>query len=216
MEIRDIGLIDPTRFLDVQNDMVQKRLFGKIPDTILFLESTPAISFGKRPVEWQKKHILVPETELTRLGVKQVVMERGGNITLHLPGMISCVPIIKKPYRYFYIKMVGVLENAVIKLCNSYGIPARRHEAYRGVWAGEKKISSVGMRETGSFADGWVTSYGININNDPDASFFSLIRPCGIAGCVMTSLKQELGITIPRNEIIIRFSAELISLLSEI
>ena len=38
-----------------------------------------------------------------------------------------------------------------------------------------------------------MTSHGFALNVNTDLSYFSLITPCGIAGCEMTSLEAQLN-----------------------
>jgi lipoyl(octanoyl) transferase len=64
------------------------------------------------------------------------------------------------------------------------------------VWLGERKIASVGIR-----ISRWVTSHGFALNVDTDLSFFSLIVPCGIHDCRMTSMARELGGSIDMPEV---------------
>jgi lipoyl(octanoyl) transferase len=56
------------------------------------------------------------------------------------------------------------------------------------VWIGDRKIASLGIR-----ISRWVTSHGFALNVATDLSYFSLMNPCGIEGCTMTSLQRELG-----------------------
>ena len=56
------------------------------------------------------------------------------------------------------------------------------------MWTGGKKIASIGIR-----ISRWVTCHGFALNVDTDLSYFSLITPCGIAGCEMTSMAESTG-----------------------
>ena len=62
-------------------------------------------------------------------------------------------------------------------------IAAARRPGLTGVWADSRKIGSIGVG-----IRRWVTLHGFALNVCPDLSFFDAIVPCGIQGCVMTSI----------------------------
>ena len=76
----------------------------------------------------------------------------------------------------------------LIRTLDVFSIKAHRDPVHRGVWVDDRKIASVGIR-----ISRWVTSHGFALNVNTDLSFFSLIVPCGIEGCQMTSIANELG-----------------------
>jgi lipoate-protein ligase B len=57
-----------------------------------------------------------------------------------------------------------------------------------GVWAGSRKIGSIGIHVSRG-----VTTHGLAINVNNDLQPFEWIVPCGIEGCQVTSLSRELG-----------------------
>jgi lipoate-protein ligase B len=80
------------------------------------------------------------------------------------------------------------VEELLLRTLNEFSIDARRDPIHRGVWVDDRKIASVGIR-----ISKWVTSHGFALNVDTDLSYFSLIVPCGITDCAMTSMTRELG-----------------------
>ena len=80
------------------------------------------------------------------------------------------------------------LEETLIRTLSEFGIQSQRHPVHRGVWTGGRKIASLGIR-----ISRWVTSHGFALNVGTDLSFYSLMIPCGIEGCEMTTMAQELG-----------------------
>ena len=85
-------------------------------------------------------------------------------------------------------RYVHDVEEALIRTLERFGIEGRRDPKNRGVWVEDRKIASVGIR-----ISRWVTMHGFALNVDTDLSYFSLIVPCGIAGCRMTTMSLETG-----------------------
>jgi lipoyl(octanoyl) transferase len=52
----------------------------------------------------------------------------------------------------------------------------------------ERKIASIGISIHRA-----VTMHGFALNVNTDLDYFSLIVPCGMRGCPMTSIEKELG-----------------------
>ena len=122
-------------------------------------------------------------------GVQLAECERGGDVTYHGPGQLVGYPILAlEEDRRDIRRYVHDVEEVLVRTLSGFGIEARRHETHRGAWVGEAKIASVGIR-----ISRWVTSHGFALNVNTDLSFFSLIDPCGIQGCEMTTIARETG-----------------------
>ena len=63
----------------------------------------------------------------------------------------------------------------------------RAIDGLTGVWAGERKIGSIGVHVSRG-----ITTHGFAINVNNDLQPFEWIVPCGIEGCRMTSVCREL------------------------
>ena len=63
-----------------------------------------------------------------------------------------------------------------------------RDTPFTGVWAGDAKIASIGVRVSGG-----VTTHGLAVNVDNDLQPFEWIVPCGIDHVRMTSVSKETG-----------------------
>ena len=86
-----------------------------------------------------------------------------------------------------------MLEEAIIKTCEGYGLVAGRIDDLTGVWINPtqedaRKICAMGVK-----ASRWISMHGFALNVNTDLSYFSHIVPCGIATRGVTSLQQELG-----------------------
>lgn len=109
---------------------------------------------------------------------------------------------------------IHLLEEAVIKVCASYGIEAGRVKGATGVWLAigtsqERKICAMGVRSSH-----FVTMHGLALNVNTDLRYFGYINPCGFIDKGVTSLQKELGKEVPMEEVIARLQQALCGLLS--
>ena len=82
-----------------------------------------------------------------------------------------------------YLTIVSALENSIIATLAEYGIEATADPKRPGVYVGERKIASLGLR----IKDGSVY-HGLALNVNMDLSPFTHINPCGYAGMEMTQI----------------------------
>ena len=116
--------------------------------------------------------------------VPVVQIDRGGQITYHGPGQVVAYTMIDFKRRHVSVrKIVSALENAVIATLAEYGIPSAADPDRPGVYVGERKIASLGLR----IKNGAVY-HGLALNVDMDLSPFRQINPCGYAGMEMTQI----------------------------
>ena len=80
------------------------------------------------------------------------------------------------------------LEAALIDVLAGYGIESHAVKGRTGVWAGERKIASIGVA-----VRRWVAYHGFALNVAPDLRYFDLIHPCGLRDVRMTSIAELLG-----------------------
>ena len=141
-------------------------------------------------------------------------IDRGGDITYHGPGQLVCYPILNlEEFRLGLKEYVHLLEEAVIRVCASYGIMAGRLAGATGVWlegdtARARKICAIGVRSSH-----FVTMHGLALNVNTDLRYFSYIHPCGFIDKGVTSLQRELGQEVRFEEVRGRLVEELRQLL---
>ena len=113
-----------------------------------------------------------------------------------------CYPILNlEEFQLGLKEYVHLLEEAVIRVCASYGIEAGRLEKATGVWLeGDtpraRKICAIGVRSSH-----YVTMHGLALNVNTDLRYFSYIHPCGFIDKGVTSLRQELKHDVPMDEV---------------
>ncbi|MEV0704042.1 lipoyl(octanoyl) transferase LipB [Saccharopolyspora sp. NPDC050389] len=187
MAVRNLGTIDYLSAWDLQRELVNGRTEGLNPDTLLLLEHPSVYTAGKRTS---------PEDRPTD-GTPVIDVDRGGKITWHGPGQIVGYPIVQLADPIDVVDYVRRLEQALIWVCDQFGLEAGRVEGRSGVWfpaddgRQERKIAAIGIR-----VQRGITMHGLELNCNADLTSFDRIVPCGIADAGTTSLSAELGRTV--------------------
>jgi lipoate-protein ligase B len=181
----DLGLKNFSDAEKIQENFLEKRKSGLCNDVVLISQFYPVITLGRTA---QNSDILVDKATLEKQGIEIYQVNRGGGVTLHLPGQLVIYPIIdlnnlKKDIRYF----IRFLEDWIIGFLALYGIPAYLKDKLAGIWVKERKICFLGIG-----ISRWVSFHGLSLNISPDLHYFSYINPCGLKNIQVTSLKEEL------------------------
>lgn len=175
----DLGLIEYEIAHKLQLSMVEERIEGKIPDTLLLLEHPHVITLGRR----------LKNSTTTVKGVPVYRVERGGEATYHGPGQLIGYLIVDMNSVNMSIKgFVWNIEEILIRTLKEYNLEADRVEGHPGVWVNNMKIASIGLA-----LKWWVTYHGFALNVNTDLEFFKLINPCGLDPNVMTSMEKIIG-----------------------
>lgn len=161
----------------------QRRAWSEVADgageRMALLEHEPVYTLGRNS----------PEPAEAALPAPVVRSDRGGRISFHGPGQAVIYPIIRVRERGIRIgAWIALLEEAAIACAARFRVETCRSPIGRGVWAGDRKLASVGVR----VANG-VSTHGVALNADTDLAWFEPIEPCGIPGLQMTSLSRETG-----------------------
>ena len=180
-----LGAVPYLEALAIQHDIRARRQAGELPDTLLLLEHPPVYTRGRRS---GSEDLPFAEDFYRAKGIDVIDTDRGGRITYHGPGQLVGYPIMG-------IEDVGrhlrTMEAAIVATLALEGIAARsRHEEgidYTGVWAGERKIASIGVHVSRG-----VTTHGFAVNIENDLEPFSWVIACGLPEVTMTSLAREL------------------------
>ncbi len=187
--------IDYEAGVALQRLVWELRVKNEIEDSLILCEHPPVITLGRRA---DRRNLLATESELERRGIRVYQVERGGDITYHGPGQLLGYPIFKLESGLLGVRrFVELVESALIRALGEFGIKAETRPKVVGVWAGEKKIASLGI----AVQEG-VTFHGFALNIGRDLSGFQLINPCGLSSRIMTSMEIELGQTVSRNQVV--------------
>lgn len=129
-----------------------------------------------------------PEHLLFTGDIPVVQTDRGGQVTYHGPGQwVAYIMVDLQRLGLGPRTLVDAIENSLVELLATYGIEAHPREDAPGVYVGEAKIASLGLRirKGQSF-------HGLALNVDMDLEPFRRINPCGHAGMAMTSMADLL------------------------
>lgn len=181
-DVLDLGLVDYGRCVSLQQSLSEDIFLSRKPSTLILCEHNPVITLGR---QGSKNNILRPLDEIESRGISIASVNRGGDVTLHLPGQLVAYPV-------FDLRLLGRdisrflrnLENAAVSLLKDYGIEAKNRQGLTGVWVGGKKIASIGIA-----ISHWVSTHGLALNVACDLDLFSLIKPCG-QDIIMTSMAE--------------------------
>ncbi|MBA2778713.1 lipoyl(octanoyl) transferase LipB [Billgrantia kenyensis] len=145
------------------------------PDQFWLVEHEPVFTQGQAG---KPEHLLMPGD------IPVVQTDRGGQVTYHGPGQVVLYPLLDVRRNRLGVRdLVSALEHAVIAVLADYGVKARARPDAPGVYVGEAKIASLGLRiRRGS------SYHGVALNVDADLAPFQRINPCGYAGMAMTRL----------------------------
>lgn len=187
MKIVDLGCVSYDEAL-----LKQKAQLGVVigggEDVFFMCEHPLTMTLGRKA---KRESVFLSEAELRELGYSVFKADRGGDVTLHMPGQLVVYPIIQLKRRgWDIISYLHKLEEAVVDFLQSFGIVAKGDDGRRGVWIGSHKVASIGIG-----VSRWVTFHGVAINVSNDLDFFRVIRPCGL-DVHMTSVQAVLGVKI--------------------
>jgi lipoyl(octanoyl) transferase len=147
---------------------------------LLILEHLPVVTTGVR----KNLASIISNDLLQKNNIKIIKSDRGGDITYHASGQAVF-------YCLFHMKTIGVgvkefvsmLEKSVVKTLKFFDIDSATKPNMPGVYVGNKKISSLGIRIKNGYS-----YHGLSVNFDMDLTAFSFINPCGYKGLEMCNV----------------------------
>jgi lipoyl(octanoyl) transferase len=180
------GIVPYEEAREAQSRLREARQRDQVADVLLLLEHPPVYTRGRRSTP---EELPMGAEWYERQGIEVRDTDRGGRVTYHGPGQLVAYPIVSlRPYGDDVHEYVRRLERVMIEALGEHGVEAGPIEGLTGVWAGERKIGSIGVHVSRG-----VTTHGLAVNVDNDLQPFEWIVPCGIEGVAMTSLARELG-----------------------
>lgn len=154
-------------FTDTRDDATQ--------DEIWLVEHHPVFTQGQAG---KAEHLLAPGD------IPVIQSDRGGQVTYHGPGQQVMYVLLNLKRRKLGVReLVTILEQTVVNTLAEFGITAHARADAPGVYVGEQKICSLGLRIRRG-----CSFHGLALNIAMDLSPFLRINPCGYAGMTMTQV----------------------------
>lgn len=156
------------------------------PDEIWLVEHMPVFTQGQAG---KAEHLLMTGD------IPVIQSDRGGQVTYHGPGQQVMYVLLNLKRRKLGVReLVTLLEQTVVNTLAEYGIDAHPRADAPGVYVGEMKICSLGLRIRKG-----CSFHGLALNINMDLTPFQRINPCGYAGMEMTQMRQWVDTATPEN-----------------
>jgi lipoyl(octanoyl) transferase len=181
--VAQLGTVPYEDGVRLQETLRERRQTGELPDLLLVLEHPPVYTKGKRT---EPADLPMGEDWYRAQGIEVCDTDRGGRVTYHGPGQLVAYPIMAVER---VADFVHTMEGAIVAALADEGVVAEpRAVPFTGVWVGDSKIASIGVR----VREG-VSMHGLAVNVDNDLEPFDWIVPCGIDHVQVTSVARETG-----------------------
>ena len=155
-------------------------------DEIWLVEHLPVFTQGQAG---KAEHLLMTGD------IPVIQSDRGGQVTYHGPGQQVMYVLLNLKRRKLGVReLVTLLEQTVVNTLTEYGIDAHPRADAPGVYVGEMKICSLGLRIRKG-----CSFHGLALNINMDLTPFQRINPCGYAGMEMTQMRQWVDTATPDN-----------------
>jgi lipoyl(octanoyl) transferase len=177
-----LGRVEYREAAELQERLRERVQSGELPDLMLLLEHPPVYTIGRRS---DAGDLPLGEAFYRERGIDVVRTPRGGQLTYHGPGQLVGYPIMHVASVPEYIL---TMERSIVTALADAGVEAATRLGHKhvGVWAGERKLASVGVHISHG-----VSSHGFAVNVDNDLDPFSWVVACGLPEVQMTSMAAE-------------------------
>ncbi|AMJ71624.1 octanoyltransferase [Enterobacter cloacae] len=183
--VRHLGLQPYEPVSQAMHDFTDSR-DDNTPDEIWLVEHLPVFTQGQAG---KAEHLLMTGD------IPVIQSDRGGQVTYHGPGQQVMYVLLNLKRRKLGVReLVTLLEQTVVNTLAEYGIDAHPRADAPGVYVGEMKICSLGLRIRKG-----CSFHGLALNINMDLTPFQRINPCGYAGMEMTQMRQWVDTATPEN-----------------
>lgn len=146
-------------------------------DELWFLEHPRVYTQGQAG---KAEHILAPGD------IPVIQVDRGGQVTYHGPGQLVVYLLLDLTRQKLGVRvLVDAIEKSIVQCLAGIGIEAAPRSDAPGVYVGEAKIASLGLRVRRG-----CSFHGLALNVDMDMEPFKRINPCGYANLPMCQVRD--------------------------
>ena len=142
------------------------------PEAVWILQHPPCYTLG-RGASLEHLHFDVAQPPFPLHHI-----DRGGEVTHHLPGQIVVYPVLdlqrRTPDLHVYLRQ---LEQLLIDVLAELGLKGERQAGLTGLWLDGRKVAAIGIG-----CRRWITQHGLALNVDCDLRGFDQITACGLKG----------------------------------
>ncbi|AEM48594.1 MAG: lipoyl(octanoyl) transferase LipB [Acidithiobacillus ferrivorans] len=168
------GLLPYFTVLDAMREFTSQR-DADTPDQMWLLQHPPVFTLGRNA---DAADVLDPGP------IPVIRSDRGGKVTYHGPGQWVVYLLIDLPRIGINVRtLTTAMEQSVIHLLQQRGVTAHARRDAPGVYVGDAKIASLGLRiQRGR------SYHGLSLNTEMDLSPFQRIHPCGMVNLAVTQV----------------------------
>ncbi|MEA9392255.1 lipoyl(octanoyl) transferase LipB [Acerihabitans sp. TG2] len=172
--IRQLGLQPYSTVSQAMHNFTDQR-HADTADEIWLVQHPQVFTQGQAG---KAEHILAPGN------IPVIQSDRGGQVTFHGPGQQIMYVLLNLKRRKLGVRqLVTLLEQTVVTTLRHFAIDARARADAPGVYVGDDKICSLGLRIRKG-----CSFHGLALNIEMDLEPFLRINPCGYAGLRMTQV----------------------------
>jgi lipoyl(octanoyl) transferase len=183
--VRHLGLQPYEPVSQAMHDFTNSRT-DATADEIWLVEHLPVFTQGQAG---KAEHLLMTGD------IPVIQSDRGGQVTYHGPGQQVMYVLLNLKRRKLGVReLVTLLEQTVVNTLAEFAIDAHPRADAPGVYVGEMKICSLGLRIRKG-----CSFHGLALNINMDLSPFQRINPCGYAGMEMAQMSQWVESATPAN-----------------
>ena len=183
--VRHLGLQPYEPVSQAMHDFTDRR-DDTTPDEIWLVEHLPVFTQGQAG---KAEHLLMTGD------IPVIQSDRGGQVTYHGPGQQVMYVLLNLKRRKLGVReLVTLLEQTVVNTLAEYDIDAHPRADAPGVYVGEMKICSLGLRIRKG-----CSFHGLALNINMDLAPFQRINPCGYAGLELRQMRLGVVTATPDN-----------------